>query len=177
MQRASGAPETRGKLYRGAGALRLEASDGGSDRARGVILIYDVARNVTYFLNPAMKAYVERAGSEAGGPLALFAAQRDNPCALAAQVAKDVTCQHLGTETVNGRSAEKWETTQTRGGRRITEYAWVDPEWHIAVQWVTEDHKNGHLANVRLGPQPAALFVLPSDYRKLETPSRRAPAP
>jgi hypothetical protein len=164
--------EARGKLYRGKDAVRLEPPEEGQGAAKGGIVIYDVLREATYFLNPAMKAYVERPGSAAGGPVSLFVPQKDNPCALLPRVSKDAACQKMGAESVNGRKAEKWQATQTRGGRTITEYAWVDSEWHIAIKWTTSDQSTGQLENIHLGAQPVNLFALPSDYRKMEIPPR-----
>jgi hypothetical protein len=167
--------ETRGKLYRGKDAVRLETPEEGQGAAKGGIVIYDLAHQATYFLNPAMKAYVERPGSAAGGPVSLFVPQKDNPCALLPRVSKDTACQKIGAERVNGRSTEKWQATQTRGGKTTTEYAWVDSDWHIAIKWQTTHQDTGQLENIHLGSQPASLFALPSDYRKMEVPTR-APA-
>ena len=167
--------EARGKLYRGKDAVRLEPPEEGKGTVKGGIVIYDLARQATYFLNQQMKAYTERPGSATGGPVSLFVPQKDNPCALLPRVSKDAACQKMGAESVNGRRAEKWQATQTRGARTITEYAWVDSEWHIAIKWTTSDQSTGQLENIHLGSQPASLFALPSDYRKMGVPTR-APA-
>ena len=164
--------EARGRLYRGKNAVRLEPPEEGQGAVKGGVVIYDLARQVTYFLNPTLKAYVERPGPAAGGPVSLFVPHKDNPCALLPQVSKDAACQKLGRESVNGRSTERWQATQTRGGRTITEYAWVDSELHIAIKWQTADQKTGQLENIRLESQPASLFALPPDYRKIEAPAR-----
>jgi hypothetical protein len=129
-------------------------------------------RQMTYSLNPTMKAYVERPGSAAGGPVSLFVPQKDSPCALLPQVSKDASCQKVGAESVNGRNTEKWQATQSRGGKIITEYGWVDSELHIALEWQDSRGEVGQLENIHLGPQPAGLFALPSDYRKMEMPTR-----
>jgi hypothetical protein len=164
--------EARGKLYRGKDAVRLEPPEEGRGAVNGVVVIYDLPRQATYFLNPAMKTYVERRGSATGGPVSLFVPQKDNPCALLPRVSKDASCQKIGAESVNGREAEKWQATQKRGGRTITECAWADSEWHIAIKWTTSDQSTGQLENIRVGAQPANLFALPSDYRKMEIPPR-----
>lgn len=164
--------DAKGKLYRGENAVRLEPPEEGDGAVKGTVVIYDLARQVTYFLNPAMKAYVERPGSAAGGPVSLFVPQKDNPCALLPRFSKDATCQKIGTDSVNGRKADKWQATQRRGGSTITEYAWVDFDWHIAIKWTTSDQSTGQLENIRPGSQPASLFALPSGYHKKEVPSR-----
>ena len=86
--------ETRGKLYRGKNAFRLELPEEGRGAARETVVIYDQVRQVTYFLNPMMKSYVERLGPTAGGGIAgLFVPQKDNPCALLPRVSKEGDCQ------------------------------------------------------------------------------------
>lgn len=169
--------QARGKLYRGKNAIRLEPPEELRGASRGVIVIYDLARGVTYSLNPTMKAYVERPGSTAGGLVSLFVPQNDNPCALLPQVSRDASCQKVGAEMVNSRRTEKWQATQSRGGKVITEYAWADSEWHIALKWLDSRGEVGQLENVHLGPQPASLFALPTGYRKMEMPSRARPNP
>jgi hypothetical protein len=169
IHRANG--QTRGKLYRGKDAVRLELPEEGRGAATGTVIIYDQGRQVTYFLNQAMKSYVERSGFAGGGIVGLFVPQKDNPCALLPSISKEGKCQEMGAERVNGRSTEKWQATQVRGGRTITEYAWVDSELHIAIKWQTIDQVTGQLDNIQLVSQPASLFTPPSDYRKLEMPA------
>jgi hypothetical protein len=70
-------------------------------------------------------------------------------------------------ETVEGRNTEKWQATQTRGGRTITEYAWLDSELHSAIKWQASDQKSGQLEDIHLASQPASLFALPPDYRRV----------
>ena len=104
--------------------------------------------------------------------VSLFVPQKDNPCELLPRLSKGGTCQKVGAEPVNGRSTEKWQATQTRGSNTITEYAWVDSDLHIAIKWQDSDQDIGQLENIRFGSQPASLFVLPSDYRKIEMAGR-----
>src|SRR6516162_7960322 len=167
-----GSEQTRGKLLRGKNAVRLELPEEGRGATTGTVVIYDQARQVTYFLNPAMKSYVERPGPAGGGIVGLFVPQKDNPCALLPHVSKQGDCRQIGAEQVNGPTTEKWQATQTRGGRTITEYAWVDSELHIAIKWQTIDQVTGQLDNIHVVSQPASLFAPPSDYRKLEMPAR-----
>jgi hypothetical protein len=164
--------EARGRLYRGKNAIRLEPPEEGHGAIRGGVVIYDLARRVTYSLNPTMKTYVERPSSAEGGPVSLFVPQKDSPCALLPQVSKGASCQKVGAEGVSGHNTEKWQATQSRGGKIITEYAWVESELHLALKWQDFRGEVGQLENIHLGPQPASLFVLPPDYRKMEMPSR-----
>jgi hypothetical protein len=167
-QRANGTVE-RGKLYKGRAAVRLELSAG--TQAPNGVIIYDLNRQVGYSLTPAMKVYVERPGL-AAGPVSMFVPQKGNPCALVPGVARDAACQKIGSETINGRRCEKWQATQTRGGRTIVGDAWVDSELQLAIKWQDSRGEIGQLENIHLGPQSASLFALPSGYRKVEMPSR-----
>lgn len=171
VHRAKG-EETRGKLYRGKNALRLEFQVEQPGAGRGTVVVCDLARQATYFLNPTMKTYVERSGAAGEGLVSLFVPQKDNPCALLPNASKDAACQKIGAEGVNGRSATKWRAIQTRGGKTTTEYAWVDSDLHIAIKWQTSNEDTGQLENIRLGSQAEVLFALPSDYRKIELPAR-----
>lgn len=165
--------EERSKLYKGKAAVRLESGEEGYGGVKGTVVIYDLTRRVAYFLNPTVKSYVSRTGYGAGGPVVgLFVPQKDNPCALLPVVSKDSACQKIRAESVNGRNTEKWQATQTRGGKTITEYVWVDSELHIAIKWQTTDQDTGQLENIRLGSQPESLFALPSDYREMLMPAR-----
>ena len=76
----------------------------------------------------------------------------------------------LGMETVNQRKTEKWELTYTGpdGNKRVS-YQWYDPVLGTNVR----DEQPGvyvrELFEVRPGPQPASLFVVPRDYTEIKT--------
>ena len=55
----------------------------------------------------------------------------ENPCARYKEV---VSCQSLGGEEVNGRSAMKWEFIHGIGGKRWSTYEWIDSGLHIALK-------------------------------------------
>jgi len=77
----------------------------------------------------------------------------------------------LGTETVNGRSAEKWEMTMRQpGGQNIISYQWYDP----ALQMIISEEQPGgftrNLINIKQQTQPADLFLIPDGYREISMP-------
>ena len=62
------------------------------------------------------------------------------------------------------------ETVEYRVVRpdREPSYGWVDPSIGFPVKWQSADGKVFELTNLQLQPQPASLFGIPSDYRKLD---------
>jgi hypothetical protein len=86
-----------------------------------------------------------------------------NPCADS----DDMTCSKVGTEMVNGRSADRWEfTSKSDKENRYT--AWVDEKLHFPIKTQSSSGDGMELTNIREGEQPASLFEVPSDYRKFD---------
>jgi hypothetical protein len=73
-----------------------------------------------------------------------------------------------GRETVNGRTAEKWEMTVEReDGQTQRSYLWYDPVLKMAIR---EEFPGGYvreLTDIRIGPQPDSLFRVPGGYREM----------
>jgi Domain of unknown function (DUF4412) len=82
----------------------------------------------------------------------------------------------LGSETLNGRTVEKWEIKSTRpGGQSSIAYQWFDPELNMNIR---EEQPGGfvsELRNIRTGKQPADLFTVPSGYKMVSMPQGSAP--
>jgi hypothetical protein len=50
-----------------------------------------------------------------------------------------------------------------------TGFAWVDRQLKFVIQW--EGEKTAvEFQNIKEGPQEASLFVVPSDYEKIDVP-------
>jgi hypothetical protein len=85
----------------------------------------------------------------------------------------------LGKEDVDGRSVEKWEMTTTVPNQQpMRTFQWYDPELELAVR---EEFPGGYvseLKNIRIGPQPDDLFVVPAGYERMTmSPSGEQPPP
>lgn len=82
----------------------------------------------------------------------------------------------LGTETLDGRTVEKWEATvQVPKREPSVTYQWYDPELKLAVR---EEFPGGHvseLKNIRVGTQPDSLFVVPAGYNRMSMPQGGQP--
>ena len=74
------------------------------------------------------------------------------------------SCTKVGNDTLNGRSAVKYEGVSNKGEKG---YIWVDTKLHCVVK--TEDTSGGiELHNIEEGSQPASLFEIPAGYTKFE---------
>lgn len=74
------------------------------------------------------------------------------------------SCTKVGSDSLNGRSAVKYEGVSTRGEKS---WVWVDAKLHCVVK---TDGAAGsiELQNIQEGPQPASLFEVPAGYTKFD---------
>ena len=110
-----------GKVYFSGSKMRMDMNGEGHEMA----MIHDMPNKVSYMLMPQQKMYMEmRAGQNMmrRGPKIpdLKSYDPDHPCANQ----PDTTCEKVGSETVNGRSTDKWIFKNTKNGETTT--AWVD---------------------------------------------------
>lgn len=205
------------RMYVGAdGRVRLESSTGGQQ----FVQIIDPTQKAMYMLMPEQKAYMAREFNGSEQLERSTAGPDSNPCAGV----PDATCKLLGKETVNGRSAEKWELVQKRGdetqrmlywidverrlplrqfmpdgtttelkevgkevlngrqtekwqmtlaqpgGESMESFQWYDPELKIAIREELPGGAFRELRNIQIGNQPASLFQIPPDYKKISAP-------
>lgn len=157
-----------GKLYVGKGRMRRETHTA----QVSVVTLIDPARGQMWQLMPERKMAVdmgasfrqmgEMMGANIQSMQTLKPTDPNNPCADS----KYVKCQKVGTETINGRSVQKWEFTSTGMGRIVKSYQWIDPKLYIAIKR-EDDHGGMELRNIKEGPQLDTLFEVPADYRKM----------
>ena len=74
------------------------------------------------------------------------------------------SCSKVGSDTVNGRSAVKYEGVSKTGEK---EYYWIDTKLKCVIK---TDHGSGsfELRNIQEGSQPASLFEVPVGYTKFD---------
>lgn len=73
-------------------------------------------------------------------------------------------CTKVGSDSLSGRSAVKYEGVSARGEKS---YVWVDTKLHCVVK--TEGAEGSiELRNIQEGPQPANLFEVPAGYTKFD---------
>jgi hypothetical protein len=143
------------------------------DSGHGVV-IADSAQHMSYLLQPAQKMFFEMKGGAQG---AMFTQLDPNDaCKTWREMAPNQDeardCKRVGSETVNGRSTVKYQGTSAKTGETV--FAWVDPSLRSVVK-VQSKKGSMELKNIKEGPQPAALFAVPADYKKLDMPGMAAP--
>ena len=152
-----------GKVYFGGGKMRQEMNMQGHE----VIQIMDFQRKVTDMLMPQQKMYMEmpygQMMQQHRGPKMpdLKAYDPNNPCAQS----ENMTCEKAGTETVNGRSTEKWIFHNKKDGSTMT--TWIDTKLHYPIRMVNNEMQMD-LTNVQEGMPAASLFDVPPGYRKFD---------
>jgi hypothetical protein len=77
------------------------------------------------------------------------------------------SCRKVGSETVNGRSTVKYETTNASGE---VGHFWLDPKLRFPVKWQGKSN-SGELRNIQDGAQPPSLFEIPAGFTKLQIPA------
>jgi hypothetical protein len=153
-----------GKMYVDQHAMRMDMEGEGP---REAIIITTFATNTVAILMPQQHLYMEHKAGEnpmRRGPNTEDVHPYDpkNPCSAE----PGTTCKNLGTETVNGRSADHWQITHKDG--RVSE-VWIDNQLHFPIKTVSEG-SIWQLSNIKEGPQDASLFQIPSGYRKMDVP-------
>ena len=83
----------------------------------------------------------------------------------------------LKKEEINGRATEKWQRLLSRpDGSNSRSYQWYDAGLGIAIR---EELPGGYireLKNIKVSRQPEELFVLPSDFVKIESQPGYSPS-
>ena len=152
-----------GKVYVGGGKMRQEFNTEGHE----VIQIMDLQRKVTDMLMPQQKMYMEMAYGQMmqqhRGPKMpdLKSFDPNNPCAQS----EEMTCEKVGTETVNGRATDKWIFKNKKTGDSQT--LWIDKKIMYAIKMQSKDMEM-NLTNVKEGMPDASLFQIPAGYRKFD---------
>jgi hypothetical protein len=158
------------KLYFGKEKLRIEQADPETKGTR--IAIVTLANQKAVFLMPEQHMYVEMPQSKNPKTLSFFRARdAQSACSewLKLEPNRGGSCRKVGPETVNGRSAIKYQGNNAKGD---VDYIWIDSKLRFPVKWQGKPEQSGELRNIQEGPQPADLFEIPADYAKLDLASK-----
>ncbi|HWR17610.1 MAG TPA: DUF4412 domain-containing protein [Terriglobales bacterium] len=158
--KAKGGETMNGKMYFSGTKMRWDMNAAGHQS----IMINDIPGKVSYMVMPQQKMYMEmRAGQQSmhRGPKMpdLKSYDPTNPCSAAT----DMTCEKVGTETVNGRTTDKWLFKNKKDGSTMT--VWLDKKIHFPIRTQTND-ATIELNNIQEGMPAASLFEIPSGYQK-----------
>jgi hypothetical protein len=150
-----------GKLQVDGGHMRFDLQN---PPHQGPTVLTNFATQTDDVLLPPMKTYVEHPVSDAHarGPALAMRDLRpynpDNPC----KNQFNMSCRRIGVEPVSGRACDHWELS----GKDQVVNLWLDQKLHFPLKSVTEDATVA-LSNINVGEQPASLFQIPADYKKM----------
>src|SRR5262249_35844004 len=149
---------------------RMDMDSAGGGKAAGpfggkMSLIVDGPAKTMYMLMTEQHMYMEFS-TEQTGPMTqkmpkfedMF--KGNDPCAGR----EGATCTNLGTETVNGRSCDKWLITEKSGK---PETFWMDQKLHFPVKVISGDITTQY-TNIKEGSQDASLFKIPAGFTKMD---------
>jgi len=160
---------TQGKIYFAKDKMRIESQ--ASVRTGGAVIV-NFATQTSMVLMAQQHMYMEmpaQSQNQRMGYTAAFFRTGDveNACGDWQKMGhQGNSCHKVGSETVNGRSTVKYETTNASGD---VSHFWLDAKLRFPVKW---DGKNsaGELRNIQEGSQPASLFEAPAGFTKMEMP-------
>ena len=165
---ANGNANIKGKFFLSLPRMRVDITDTGQQRQAGpfggkMTMLMDAEAKMAYMLMPEQQMYMEFPMTQDHPMLQQMPKLQNlqsDPCAGR----QDVTCKKVGTETVNGRSCDKWEATK-KDGQKDT--FWVDQKLHFPVKSQTGNITT-EFTNIKEGAPDPALFKVPAGYRKFE---------
>jgi hypothetical protein len=163
-----GTGKKAGRLYVAADKARIEAVE----FPDGFFLV-DGAAGAAWFVRPAQRSFM--AAQQSSRLTRLFVPlDPGDPCRRWQAMAETAgiaapggrwQCDVQGHEPVAGRDAVEYRVAAPGQGALR---AWVAPELRIALRLETADGAVFVLEQVASAPQPAALFAIPSGYRKFD---------
>jgi outer membrane lipoprotein-sorting protein len=148
-----------GKYYFSPPNFRMDMAEKGQNMS----MITDGSTQTSYIVMHDRHMYIETHGNQVN-PMMSRAPKSPtfdgaHPCG------KDMTCQKVGTETVNGRVCDKWVGTDKQGR---TGTAWIDQKLSFPIKALGADGAEFDLTNVKEGTPDASLFQPPAGYQKMD---------
>ena len=116
-------------------------------------------------LFPQKGKYYESRGEGVDSlPAPLLPSDDKHPC----NSGGELKCEHLGTETVNGRATDKWQITATSKEGEVTSTLWFDTELGVPIRELIPGKLMREMTNIKVGPQSEQKFELPAGVEKIE---------
>jgi outer membrane lipoprotein-sorting protein len=147
---------TQGKIYVKGDKIRQEF--GGGEEAHISILRPD--KQVVWMVMPGQKMYMEM-------PLTAQATGK-----MMQMPQDEAQTKLLGTETVNGYAADKYETVTKNNGKSAKHYVWVAKKLGLPIKMTGPDHSfSMEYQNIKEGEVPDSLFEIPAGCQKMTMPT------
>lgn len=88
------------------------------------------------------------------------------------KVGGEVSRKLIGSETVDGHPAQKYEVTYSESGKTEKMYQWMATDIKFPVKMAAVDGSwTVEYKNIKMAAQPDTLFEVPSDYKKMAMPA------
>jgi len=156
-----------GRVYVAGEKVRIETPE-----FRDSFLLIDGAAPAAYLVRPQSHVFMDARQSSRLTRLFVSLAA-DDPCSRWQTMAEVAGipdqigrwhCEPGDNETLAGRETVKFNATSP-GGRSV---AWIDRQLKFPVKIETEDGVVFLLENIKEGPQPAEMFVIPVGCKKFD---------
>jgi len=164
---AGAAPVPAGRLMVRDGHVRIETPE----LPDGFFLI-DGSKPTAYFVRPAIRIYMDaRQSSRLTSWFVPIDA--DGPCRQWQAMARlagethpdDMRCERVGEDVVDGRRLIAYRVIIDTSERFV---GWIDPIYRFPLRIRTKDGDIVSAENILGIPQPAALLLLPPEFRKFD---------
>jgi hypothetical protein len=162
---------SQAKMYFAKDKIRIEPQNSGPRGGGAVIMNF--ATQTAIVLMAQQHMYMEMPAQAQGQRMSYASAffwtgDVENACGDWQKMGhQGNSCHKVGSETVNGRSTVKYETTNSSGE---VSHFWLDPKLRFPVKWEGKN-SGGELRQIQEGTQPASLFEIPAGFTKFEMPA------
>ncbi|MDR3588746.1 MAG: hypothetical protein P4N41_03705 [Negativicutes bacterium] len=159
---SGGKTVSSGKMWFSNDRMRLETQPSelkGKDQPQAVV-ITRLDKLVVWILMAKEQKYLEQSFS---GMIPVVSESVGNV---------QVDRQLLGSEVIDGRTANKYRVTTTVKGKSTVTYQWLGADSGIPLKF--SDEKGQFIQEYRnlvVGPQDPSLFEVPAGYQKMSIPS------
>jgi len=156
------------KFYVGKDRLRVDLTMGDMPGSSH-ITVFDGDQVTMYMLIPQMQRYMKSVGSgdafmEDGVTLPFGSPEdADHPC----KSDPDTTCEKIGSDTLLGRSVDKYLVNDIEDGVPTESTIWFDRELLFPIK-VEADDGGMEATSIEIGTQPAELFEIPAGYSEMQ---------
>ena len=158
----AGGLEIPGKVYVKGDKMRNEIEASGHP----IINIMRPDQKLVWIIMPQQKAYMEMPINPG--------TQQQMMTMTEKQKAK---MKKVGSETIDGRNCDKYETTMGHQGKSMKVFVWIPADLGVPIKVVAEDGSfSMEYKDIKPGEVAASLFEAPQGYQKMKMPFAMPPA-
>jgi hypothetical protein len=152
----AGGMEIPGKVYVKGDKMRNEIQAQGQT----IINIMRPDKKVVWIIMPQQKAYMEM-------PITQETQQK----MMTLTEKQKAKMKKVGTETVEGYTCDKYETTMDHQGKSTTMYTWIATDLGMPIKVVSQDGSfSTEFKDIKPGEMADTLFEAPQGYQKMKMP-------